>query len=220
MAIDINKIILEIKEHLLCEEDAGLDWINVQKDTLVPLVFRSLESAARGCQRCGLSNTRENVVFGEGDPKARLMFVGEAPGVEEDSTGRPFIGRAGELLTKIIQAITLTREEVYITSVVKCHPPDNRTPSKEEIDFCKPFLFYQIKLIAPAIICTLGTIASQTILETNEPISKLRGRFHHYSGIRVMPTFHPAYLLRNPQAKKLVWEDMQNIQGLYDKIRA
>ena len=137
------------------------------------------------------------------------MFVGEAPGEEEDLQGRPFVGRAGQLLTKIIQAMGFERNEVYIANILKCRPPGNRNPEPDEIATCEPFLIKQTAIIHPAVICALGTFAAQTLLKTDRKISALRGRFHDYHGIRLMPTFHPAYLLRNPGEKRKVWEDMQ-----------
>ncbi|MEA1936453.1 MAG: uracil-DNA glycosylase, partial [Thermodesulfobacteriota bacterium] len=163
------------------------------------------------CQRCPLHQGRNNLVFGEGDPNANLVFVGEAPGADEDLQGKPFIGRAGQLLTKIIKAMGLTREEVYICNILKCRPPGNRNPKPEEILACEPFLIKQLQAIKPEVICALGTFAAQTLLNTNVPISLLRGKFHSYQGIKFMPTYHPAYLLRNPGAKKQVWEDAQMI---------
>lgn len=166
------------------------------------------------CRRCGLSAKRSHIVYGEGDPNARLVFVGEGPGFEEDRSGRPFVGPAGQLLTKIIEAIKLSRDQVYICNVIKCRPPGNRNPAPEEIAACRPFLERQIAAISPEAICTLGTFAAQTLLNTQMPISKLRGSFHTYNGIRLMPTYHPAYLLRNPDQKRAVWEDMKKIASL------
>ncbi len=166
------------------------------------------------CHRCGLSTHRTHIVFGEGDPNARLVFVGEGPGFEEDRSGRPFVGPAGQLLTKIIEAIKLSRDQVYICNAIKCRPPGNRNPALEEIAACRPFLERQIAAIEPEAICTLGTFAAQTLLNTQMPISKLRGRFHTYNGIRLMPTYHPAYLLRHPDQKRAVWEDMKKIASL------
>jgi len=164
------------------------------------------------CQRCKLAPTRTNLVFGSGNPKAKLMFVGEAPGADEDRQGLPFVGRAGQLLTKIIEAIDIRREDVFICNILKCRPPENRNPEQEEITSCEPFLFRQIASIRPKIICALGTFGAQTLLRTREPISRLRGRFYEYRGSKLMATFHPAYLLRNPMEKRRVWEDMQKIR--------
>lgn len=161
------------------------------------------------CRRCKLSTTRTHIVFGAGSSSASLMFVGEAPGFDEDQQGMPFVGKAGQLLSRIIQAINLTREQVYICNVIKCRPPGNRNPESDEILACSPFLSRQIAAIQPEFICALGTFAAQTLLKTTQPISRLRGRFHDYSGIRLLPTFHPSYLLRNPDKKREVWEDMK-----------
>ncbi len=163
------------------------------------------------CRRCPLGIRRTNLVFGEGNYQADLVFVGEAPGADEDREGRPFVGRAGQLLTKIIDAMGLTRQDVYICNILKCRPPGNRNPEPREIEACEPFLVKQLQAISPRAICALGTFAAKTLLKKEVPITALRGRFHTYEGIKVMPTFHPAYLLRNPSAKKQVWEDVQII---------
>ncbi|MBR9982864.1 MAG: uracil-DNA glycosylase [Desulfatitalea sp.] len=165
------------------------------------------------CRRCGLNARRTHLVFGEGDPQARVLFVGEGPGADEDRTGRPFVGEAGQLLTRIIAAMGLTREQVYICNVIKCRPPANRNPAPDEIQTCSPFLERQIAAIQPRVICALGTFAAQTLLATSAPISQLRGRFHDRQGIKVMPTFHPAYLLRYPAQKRAVWDDVQKIMA-------
>jgi DNA polymerase len=167
------------------------------------------------CVRCGLSQSRTRIVFGQGHPHAKLMFVGEGPGQEEDRAGEPFVGAAGQLLTRIIEAIKLRREEVYIANVVKCRPPGNRTPQPEEIATCSPFLRRQIAAIRPLFICTLGGCAARALLGTTEPVSRLRGRWFDDEGIRVLPTFHPAYLLRNPEKKRDVWEDMKRLMKEY-----
>jgi uracil-DNA glycosylase family 4 len=180
--------------------------------SLSPQITDALESIITDltdCQRCKLSTTRTHIVFGSGSPSASLMFVGEAPGFDEDQQGFPFVGKAGQLLTKIIQAINLTRDQVYICNVIKCRPPGNRNPEPDEILACVPFLNRQIASIQPEFICALGTFAAQTLLKTTLPISKLRGRFHDYNGIQLLPTFHPSYLLRNPDKKREVWEDMK-----------
>jgi DNA polymerase len=165
------------------------------------------------CTRCRLSEKRTQIVFGVGDPAARLMFVGEGPGADEDRQGEPFVGRAGQLLTRIIESMGLQRAEVYIANVVKCRPPENRTPQTDEITTCSPFMFQQILAIRPRVLVCLGTPATQTVLGTRSTITRLRGRFHDVAGIRIMPTFHPAYLLRNPAAKKDVWEDMKKVMA-------
>lgn len=161
------------------------------------------------CIRCPLGEKRTNLVFGVGNPNARLLFVGEAPGRDEDIKGEPFVGEAGMLLTKIIQAMGLQRSQVYICNVLKCRPPNNRNPLPSEIEQCHPFMLRQVKAIRPEVIVALGTFAAQTLLQSKEPISRLRGKFHDYHGIPLMPTFHPAFLLRNQNMKKEVWEDMQ-----------
>src|SRR5207248_11225740 len=167
------------------------------------------------CTRCKLhAQGRTQIVFGVGNPEADLMFVGEAPGADEDIQGFPFVGRAGRLLTKIIEAIDLKREDVYIANVIKCRPPQNRNPEADEVDTCEPFLFRQIDIIKPKVIVALGKFGAQTLLRTEDPISKLRGRVFDYRGAKLIPTFHPAYLLRNPSAKREVWEDMKLVRKL------
>ena len=171
-----------------------------------------LKTEVLSCVKCELSKTRTHVVFGAGNPKARLMFVGEAPGMQEDLQGLPFVGRAGTLLTKIIESIGLKRDDVYIANVLKCRPPENRNPLPTEILICEEHLIRQIELIKPRVICALGKFAAQTLLRSTETISRLRGKFYDYHGAKLMPTFHPAYLLRNPSEKRLVWEDMKKIR--------
>jgi uracil-DNA glycosylase len=162
------------------------------------------------CTRCKLHTLgRRQIVFGVGNPNADLMFVGEAPGADEDIQGEPFVGRAGQLLTKIIEAIGLKREDVYIANVIKCRPPQNRNPEQDEVDTCEPFLFRQIDVIKPKVIVALGTFAARALLRTLDPISRLRGRVYDYRGAKLIPTFHPAYLLRNPASKREVWDDMK-----------
>jgi DNA polymerase len=167
------------------------------------------------CTRCKLHTLgRRQIVFGVGNPEADLMFVGEAPGGDEDIQGIPFVGRAGQLLTKIIEAIDLKRDDVYIANVIKCRPPQNRNPEPDEVDTCEPFLFRQIDIIKPKVIVALGKFAAQTLLRTLDPISRLRGRVYDYRGAKLIPTFHPAYLLRNPSSKREVWEDMKVVRNL------
>ncbi len=164
------------------------------------------------CTRCKLAPGRTNLVFGVGNPSADLMFVGEAPGADEDARGEPFVGRAGQLLTDIIErGMGMARAEVYICNVIKCRPPDNRNPEPDEVAACEPFLFRQIDLVRPRVIVGLGTFAVQALLKIKTPISKLRGNWQEFRGIRMMPTFHPAYLLRNPAEKRLVWADIQAV---------
>ena len=172
------------------------------------------------CTRCKLHSGRTHIVYGVGNPEATLMFVGEGPGADEDLQGEPFVGRAGQLLTQIIKAMGFAREEVYIANVVKCRPPGNRNPEPDEIAQCEPFLHAQIAAIRPRVIVALGKFAAQTLLATDTPISRLRGQFHQLRDVHVMPTFHPSYLLRNPAAKREVWEDMKMvIARLKDEAR-
>jgi uracil-DNA glycosylase len=166
------------------------------------------------CQRCKLWKGRNNIVFGAGNSHARLVFVGEGPGFDEDRQGEPFVGKAGQLLTKIILAMKLSREEVYICNVIKCRPPENRNPEPDEIKACFPFLKRQLEAISPDCICALGSVATNSFLEKEVFISRVRGRFFDYKGIKVMPTYHPAYLLRNPEKKRDVWEDVQKIMKI------
>jgi len=182
-------------------------WGSLEKTVLDSL--EKIRSDMGDCRRCKLCRGRKNIVFGAGNPRAKLVFIGEGPGYEEDKTGKPFVGAAGRLLTKIIQAMHLEREAVYICNIIKCRPPGNRNPEPDEIEACSPFLKRQLEAISPDFICALGTFAARQLLDTAEPISKLRGRFHIYNGINVMPTYHPAYLLRNPEKKRDVWEDMK-----------
>lgn len=173
--------------------------------------LRVIRDEIGDCTRCKLHSGRTNLVFGVGNPEARLMFVGEGPGADEDEQGEPFVGRAGQLLTQIIKAMGFAREEVYIANVVKCRPPGNRNPEPDEIAQCVPFLHAQIAAIRPSVIVALGKFAAQTLLQTETPISRLRGHFHRVGEADVMPTFHPSYLLRNPAAKREVWEDMKMV---------
>ena len=183
-------------------------------------IARSPEEALRqiredlgDCTRCKLHGLgRTQIVFGVGNPSADLMFVGEAPGADEDIQGEPFVGRAGQLLTKIIEAIGLTREDVYIANVLKCRPPGNRNPEPDEVDTCEPFLFSQVDIVRPKVIVALGKFAAQCLLKTDVPITRIRGKEFAYRGAVLIPTFHPAYLLRNPSAKREVWEDMKRVR--------
>ena len=189
-----------------------------KKSQYADLDFAALDADAQGCIKCGLHQGRNTVVFGVGNPNADLMFVGEAPGADEDKQGEPFVGRAGQLLTKIIEAMELTRDDVYIANVLKCRPPGNRNPEPDEVDTCSPYLLRQIELIQPKVIVTLGNFSAKMLLDTKTGITALRGKFHEYAFAEkerqapvVMPTYHPAYLLRNPNAKRDVWEDMQQV---------
>jgi DNA polymerase len=174
--------------------------------------LEELRAAIGECRRCKLCTGRTHVVFGVGNPRAKLMFIGEGPGRDEDLQGEPFVGRAGQLLTDIItKGMGLRRQDVYIANVVKCRPPENRNPEPDEVASCEPFLKKQIELIRPQFIVALGKFAVQTLLRSKVPITRLRGNWHTYEGIKLMPTFHPAYLLRNPADKKLVWEDIKKV---------
>ncbi|MBI3246255.1 MAG: uracil-DNA glycosylase [Deltaproteobacteria bacterium] len=174
--------------------------------------LEELRAEIGDCRRCKLCQGRTNIVFGVGDAKAELVFVGEGPGRDEDLKGEPFVGRAGQLLTEIItKGMKMRRDEVYICNVVKCRPPDNRNPEPDEIAACEPFLIRQLEIVKPRIIVALGAFAAQTLLKTKTPISRLRGNWHSYRDIKLMPTLHPAYLLRNPADKKLVWQDIQAV---------
>ena len=180
-----------------------------------PITLQMVRDDIGDCTRCKLHKLgRRQIVFGVGNPNADLMFVGEAPGRDEDIQGEPFVGRAGQLLTKIIEAIGLKREDVYIANVIKCRPPENRNPEPDEVETCEPFLFRQIDVIKPKVIVALGKFGAQTLLRTLDPISRLRGRVYDYRGAKLIPTFHPAYLLRNPESKREVWEDMKLVRRL------
>lgn len=170
-----------------------------------------IAAEASACRACVLCEGRNRVVFGVGDPCAQLMFVGEGPGEDEDRQGEPFVGKAGQLLTRMIRAMGLDRGEVYIANIVKCRPPQNRNPTPREIISCLPYLRRQIEVVAPRVICALGNVATRTLLDTQTPIGRLRGRFSDYQGIPVMPTFHPSYLLRTPGDKRLAWEDLRKV---------
>jgi DNA polymerase len=183
----------------------------IDSDTL-DLIQTDIGPDCRRCKLCSMG--RSQIVFGVGNPRARLMFVGEAPGEEEDKRGEPFVGRAGQLLTKIVEAIGLTRDQVYIANVIKCRPPGNRNPEPDEVAQCEPYLFRQIDVIGPRVIVPLGKFAAQSLLKTMDPITRLRGRQFDYRGAALIPTFHPAYLLRNPSAKREVWEDMKKVRAI------
>jgi DNA polymerase len=215
---ELHLVLSSLQNYLTSLKDEGVEEIPQQqvfpskgKADLLKQVRKNLGD----CTRCKLHPHRKNIVFGTGNPEAKLVFIGEGPGGDEDIQGKPFVGRAGQLLTKIINSINLTREEVYIANIIKCRPPQNRNPEPDEIKACEPFLIQQLEVIQPKIICALGTFAAQTLLETDERISRLRGRFISYRGSKLIATFHPAYLLRNPHKKRDVWEDMKMIRKEY-----
>lgn len=181
---------------------------------------RTLDEVRRelgNCQRCRLCTDRRNIVFGSGNPRAQLVFVGEAPGAEDDAQGVPFVGEAGNLLTKMILAMGFSRDEVYICHVVKCRPPENRRPHEDEIAACEPFLRAQLQAISPRVIVALGKVAAHTLLGEQTPISDLRGQWREYAGIPLMPTFHPEYLNRQPGHKKAAWSDLQQVMKVFGK---
>ena len=224
-AEELRELIQQARAHLRRQQRLGIERLHVawpERRGLVPapsLTLTQVREELGECTRCKLHTGRKHIVFGVGDPNAWLVFVGEAPGADEDEQGEPFVGRAGQLLTRIIEAMKLTREQVYICNIIKCRPPGNRNPEPDETASCEPFLIGQLQAIKPKLICALGNFATQILLRTKEPISKLRGRFHSYQGIPVLPTFHPAYLLRNPYEKKTVWEDMKLLQREYERLR-
>jgi uracil-DNA glycosylase len=218
---ELKEVIASIKSYVELDKASGIGEFfmascSAQNAALNTNELDILKNEVSGCKRCSLHKTRRNVVFGSGDPEAQLMFIGEAPGEDEDIQGLPFVGRAGQLLTKIIEAMGLKRSDVYIANILKCRPPNNRMPLPTEIAECEDNVKRQVELIKPKVICTLGKFASQTLLRTEVPISALRGKFHEYNGTKVMPTFHPAYLLRNPAEKKIVWQDMKKIMKELD----
>jgi len=221
----VNQICDEIKENLYYFQDLGIeDFVieppNSSREFSKEKIFSSLAQEIKQCRDCPLAESRKNAVPGEGNINADLMFVGEGPGREEDIQGRPFVGKAGQLLTRIIKAMKFERENVYITNVVKCRPPENRNPKNNEIEKCKKYLFKQIELISPKVIVTLGNVPTQFFLNKKEGITSLRGKFYSYKNIRIMPTFHPSYLVRNEEdkgLKRLVWEDMQKVMAVLGK---
>lgn len=214
---ELRQIVAQLKGHVHYHKELGIKTLFTHVNRKEHLSLDNIRQELGDCTRCRLYEGRNHLVFGEGDPHAALVFVGEGPGREEDLQGKPFVGRAGELLSRIIEAIDLSREEVYITNIVKCRPPQNRNPRPDEIQICLPFLLKQLEAIRPNVICCLGTFAAQTLLGTEERISSLRGRFYDYKGTKLMPTYHPAFLLRNPQFKRDVWEDMKRIREEYTK---
>jgi len=183
-------------------------------DKIVDDTLQRIREDSGECTRCKLHKNRHSIVFGDGNPKAQLVFVGEGPGADEDAQGLPFVGRAGKLLTQMIEAMGLQRKDVYICNVVKCRPPENRLPEDEEINTCSPFLLRQLDVIAPKVIVCLGAVAAKTLLQTNRGISQFRGQWLDYRGSKLLATYHPAYLLRNPNAKGEVWKDLQKVMAV------
>ncbi|NQU08353.1 MAG: uracil-DNA glycosylase [Candidatus Abyssubacteria bacterium] len=233
---ELLEVIEKAKEFLEQEKERGLELIRMSRETWTALedsaqradaapaktdpeaALAALNDIVQDCSKCPLASTRTNVVFGQGNPRAKLVFVGEAPGADEDAQGLAFVGRAGQLLTRIIEAIDLKRTDVFICNILKCRPPGNRTPTSIEIESCIPYLMKQLKAIDPKIICALGNSAAQTLLNTKSPMGRMRGRFHKFGDALLMPTYHPAALLRNPAYKKDVWEDVQMIQRELEKL--
>ncbi len=217
-----EKLIENLEERVKFFSQIGVDFIESSSAPEEPSThsFQSLNEQILDCQKCSLAKGRKNAVPGEGCLETDLMFVGEAPGRDEDAQGRPFVGRAGQLLTKIINAMNFKREEVYITNIVKCRPPENRTPHVDEIEQCKSYLLVQIEMIRPRVIVTLGKVATDFFVRSSLGMSALRGKFTDYGDIQVMPTFHPSYLIRNEPnkiLKKMVWEDMKKVMAFLGK---
>lgn len=209
-----------LRNELLFLQEIGFTHLSLPVWQPVDERAQKLAELARlvaACRQCRLAAGRTQTVFGIGNPRAELMFIGEAPGRDEDLAGEPFVGRAGQLLTDIIKAMKMRRHDVYIANVVKCRPPENRNPELDEMEACRPFLQQQIEIIQPRVIVTLGRYALQSTLQKPVPISSVRGQWLEHGGIKVMPTFHPAYLLRNPAAKKDVWNDMKKVMTELEK---
>jgi len=208
------------EEGSVASDNSGQGFLNMpgEENPFASLAHEELAQKASGCTRCDLCHTRTNVAFGSGSPDADLMFVGEAPDHDEDLQGLPFVGRAGQLLTKIIEAMGMSREEVFICNVLKCRPPNNRDPQPGEVAECEPYLKRQIEIVRPKIICTLGRIAAQVLLKSSESMGRMRGRLHEYEGIPVICTYHPAALLRNASWKRPTWEDMKWLRREYDGV--
>jgi uracil-DNA glycosylase len=231
----------ELIQQLEFLRDIGIDRVDLRRPSAVivaPVIAPTVEVAREApvsleiletleairadlgdCQRCKLAPTRTHIVFGSGNPKAELVFVGEAPGFDEDQQGLPFVGAAGQLLTKIIESTGVKREETYICNILKCRPPDNRNPEPDEVAECSPFLRRQLAAIKPKVVCCLGKFSAQYLLQSTDSITRLRGRFHDVDGMRVIATFHPAYLLRSPEKKREVWEDMKAIRAELFRLR-
>lgn len=219
---DLTKLVQDLKRSLLYQQGLGLQGLpkgeEIVTKTKAHKTLEQIREELGECTRCKLCEGRTHIVFGVGDPHAKLMFVGEGPGRDEDLQGEPFVGRAGQLLTKIIEAMGMKRSDVYIANIIKCRPPENRAPLPDEAATCIPFLHQQIEAIQPKVIVCLGSVAFQYLLETEQKISAMRGQWQEFKGIKVMPTYHPAFLLRNPDAKKPVWEDMKKVRDLLQKI--
>ncbi|MCZ6631922.1 MAG: uracil-DNA glycosylase [bacterium] len=215
---EVREILGLARQYLKAQVDLGVGWVP-RKEGVQTGVADDLEAfhqSTLDCQQCRLAQGRRTVVFGSGNPNADILFVGEAPGAEEDRQGVPFVGAAGRLLTRMIESIGLKREAVYIANVIKCRPPGNRDPQRDEIEACEPYLIRQIEMIQPVVICTLGRFAAQTLLQTTESMGRLRGKVFSYRGIKLIPTYHPAALLRNEGWKRPTWEDLKLLRREYD----
>jgi DNA polymerase len=203
--------------------DLGVTHVALEGDHLqTPAdALAGQERALQGCRRCKLCEARTTIVFGSGNPRAELVVIGEGPGADEDAQGLPFVGRAGQLLTRMLESVQLSRDEVYICNAVKCRPPGNRNPEAEELAACAPFLARQLGVLQPTVVLSLGSVATQALLQTREAIGKLRGRLHPYGAAVLVPTFHPAFLLRNPgqEYKRMAWEDLKLAKREYDRRR-
>jgi len=210
---ELSGIARDLRSYIEAEKAAGIENLfrpgSPKAELLAPV-----KKEVFSCRRCPLYKTKRNYVFSDGDPEAQLMFVGEAPGEDEDIQGIPFVGRAGQLLTKMIEAMGLKRRDVYICNVIKCRPPENRAPLPEEVAACKGYLLRQIDIISPKVICCLGKHSAQALLETEVFITKIRGKEFEFNGVTLIPTYHPAYLLRNPSSKKEVWQDLKKIMKI------
>jgi DNA polymerase len=223
-AIEMTRVALaqklELGDDLLAVDAKYLEGLKMVQKTKTYKNLDDFEADINTCTKCPLHKGRTKFVFGDGNPKADVMFVGEGPGRDEDLQGKPFVGRAGKLLDKILAAINFSREDVYIANMVKCRPPGNRDPEPEEMDACRSYLMKQIEMIDPAIICCLGRVSGQALLDSKLPLGKLRGGFHDFDGRKVILTYHPAALLRFPKYKRDTWEDVQKLRAEYDRMKA
>ena len=229
---ELRDLVAAFRTRLQWARGQGASWVSAAKSPRVgvrlePIAVPVEDRATRlqrlrqeigECGGCRLGETRRNLVFGVGDPEAQILFIGEAPGRDEDLQGEPFVGAAGQLLTKMIEAMGLRREEVYIANIIKCRPPQNRDPAPDELAACEQFLVRQVEIIAPRLIVAMGNHAAKALLRTDVGITRLRGRFHAYQGVALMPTFHPAYLLRNPEEKRHAWEDLKMVMAEMDRL--
>ena len=218
-------LVNNIERYFLQQIELCGDELAVRRDVLAESTLAEksglmqMYDEIKDCQKCPLGRTRQHLVFGAGNENADIMLIGEAPGADEDRIGEPFVGRAGQLLNKILKAINLNREDVFIGNILKCRPPGNRDPLPHEVEQCEPYLMRQLELIQPKLILALGRIAAQTLLKTTQPLGALRGKVHDYHGVKLVVTYHPAALLRYPQYKAGTWEDVQLLRRLYDEVK-